>query len=322
MVPFCFLPSVFKASNFYLLLKCFKLTILEISLSIYFHIFLFKSFSSNFVFIINQQNSFMDLQLQDKKALVTGSTSGIGFATAQLLAQEGAHVYINGRHAEGTNAAVEKLKAAVPSAKVQGVAADFSKVDDVNELIARIPQLDILVNNVGIFEPKPFTDIPDEDWFKFYEVNVLSGVRLSRHYLPLMLQQNWGRVIFISSESAVHIPEEMIHYGMTKTAQLAISRGLAELTKGTSVTVNAILPGPTYSDGAKTFVENLGKQQNKTKEQAEKEFFETGRPTSLLQRFASVTEVANMITYIASPLASATNGAALRVDGGVVKTIV
>lgn len=264
----------------------------------------------------------MNLQLKDKKVLITGSTSGIGYATAKQLLEEGAFVYINGRTKEGTSAAVEKLKTAVPGAQVEGVAADFSKVADVNALILQIPSVDVLINNVGIFEPKPFAEIPDEDWLKFYEVNVLSGVRLSRHYLPIMLKNNWGRIIFISSESAVHIPEEMIHYGMTKTAQLAVSRGLAELTKGTNVTVNAVLPGPTYSDGAKDFIESLGKQQNKSKEQAEKEFFQTGRPTSLLQRFASTEEVANMIAYISSPRASATNGAAVRVDGGVVKTII
>jgi len=264
----------------------------------------------------------MDLKLKDKTALITGSTSGIGFATAKQLLAEGATVYVNGRTKHRAGEAVEKLKNLIPGANVTGVAADFSKVGEVNSLLEQIPHVDILINNVGIFEPKPFTEIPDEDWFSFYEVNVLSGVRLSRYYLPLMLKNNWGRIIFISSESAINIPEEMIHYGMTKTAQLAISRGLAELTKGTNVTVNAVLPGPTFSEGAAGFIESMGKQQNKSKETVEKEFFQSARPSSLLQRFASVEEVANMITFMASPLSSATNGAAIRADGGVVKSII
>jgi NAD(P)-dependent dehydrogenase (short-subunit alcohol dehydrogenase family) len=264
----------------------------------------------------------MNLQLSDKTALVTGSTAGIGFAIAKQLLQEGATVYINGRTAERVISAIEQLQSAVPDASVLGVAADFSKVDEVNKLIAQIPSVDILVNNVSIFEPKAFTDISDADWLRFYEVNVLSGVRLSRHYFPGMLERNWGRIIFISSESAIHIPQEMIQYGMTKTAELAISRGLAELTKGTNVTVNAVLPGPTKSEGVEVFLESMGRQQNKPKETIEKEFFQSARPTSLLQRFASTDEIASLVTYLASPLSSATNGAALRVDGGVVKTIV
>ena len=214
------------------------------------------------------------------------------------------------------------MKKEVPGANVKGVPADFAKVDEVNNLIKQIPSVDILINNVGIFEPKQFVDIPDEDWLKFYEVNVMSGIRLSRRYFPQMIKKDWGRIIFISSESAINIPEEMIHYGMTKTAQLAVSRGLAELTKGTNVTVNAILPGPTKSEGVKGFVEDLGKHQHKTKEQVEKEFFQSARPTSLLQRFASTEEVANLVVYVASPLSSATNGAALRVDGGLVKIVI
>jgi NAD(P)-dependent dehydrogenase (short-subunit alcohol dehydrogenase family) len=264
----------------------------------------------------------MDYKLSGKKALITGSTSGIGFATAKLLLEEGAEVYVNGRTLARAEAAAEKLRAIKPGAVVTAVAADFSVPEEIKQLTRDIPFVDILINNVGIFEPKAFTDIPDEDWFKFYEVNVLSGVRLSRHYLPQMLANNWGRIIFISSESGINIPEEMIHYGMTKTAQLAVSRGLAELTKGTNVTVNAVLPGPTLSEGAEGFIENMGRQQNKTKSEVEKAFFETARPTSLLQRFASTEEVANLITFVASPLSSATNGAALRVDGGVVKTII
>jgi NAD(P)-dependent dehydrogenase (short-subunit alcohol dehydrogenase family) len=264
----------------------------------------------------------MDLKLSGKKALITGSTSGIGFAIAKQLLNEGVMVYINGRSKERTDAAVRKLQNAVPNGKVVGVAADFSNTQEINVLLQSIPSVDILINNVGIFEPKPFTEIPDADWQNFFEVNVMSGVRLSRHYLPMMLKNNWGRIIFISSESGVNIPEEMIHYGMTKTAQLAVSRGLAELTKGTNVTVNSVLPGPTFSEGAEGFIENMSKQQNKTKETVEKEFFQNARPTSLLQRFASVEEVANMVIYLSSPLSSATNGAAVRVDGGVVKTII
>lgn len=263
----------------------------------------------------------MDLQLKNKVALITGSTAGIGFATAKGLVREGAKVYINGRTQKRIDDAIEQVKEEVPDADIEGIAADFIKKEDINKLINQLPAVDILINNLSIFEPKSFFDIPDEDWLKFYEVNVMSGIRLSRHYMPQMLNKNQGRIIFISSESGLNIPEEMIHYGMTKTAQLAISRGLAELTKGTAVTVNAILPGPTKSEGASEFVNRMAKQQNKTGEQMEKEFFEHGRPTSLLQRFASPDEIANFIVYIASPLSSATNGAALRVDGGVVKTI-
>ncbi len=263
----------------------------------------------------------MNTDLQNKTALVTGSTAGIGFATAKKLAAEGASVYINGRTQPRIDDAIRLIKREVPNAVLAGITADFSKKEDIDNLIAQLPEVDILVNNISIFEPKPFAEIPDEDWLKFYEVNVMSGVRLSRHYLPLMLRKNWGRIIFISSESAINIPEEMIHYGMTKTAQLAISRGLAELTKGTNVTVNAVLPGPTRSEGVGNFLESMAMQQNKTGAQVEKEFFQYGRPTSLLQRFTSPDEIANLIVYVASPLSSATNGAALRVDGGVVKTV-
>jgi len=264
----------------------------------------------------------MDLQLKDKTALITGSTAGIGFAIARQLALEGAAVYINGRTKARVDAAAKELEKIVPGAKISGVAADFSNIDEINNLLQQIASVDILINNVGIFEPKSFTDIPDEDWLRFYEINVLSGVRLSRHYFPKMIEKNWGRIIFISSESAIHIPEEMIHYGMTKTAQLAISRGLAELTKDTNVTVNAVLPGPTKSEGVGGFLEELAKKQKVTAQQAEKDFFKTARPTSLLKRFLSIDEVANLVTYISSPLSSATNGAALRADGGLVKTII
>lgn len=264
----------------------------------------------------------MDLQLKGKTAFISGSTAGIGFATAKRLLQEGTNVVINGRSQQGVDKAVDELKNLTGSKDVSGIAADFSKLEDVNALLKQLTEVDILINNTGIFEPKPFAEIPDEDWFRFFEVNVMSGVRLSRYYFPGMLKKNWGRVIFISSESGIFIPEEMIHYGVTKTAQLAVSRGLAELTKGTNVTVNAILPGPTRSQGVGSFLDDLAKADNTTTETVEKNFFLNLRPTSLIQRFASVDEVANMIAYIASPLASATNGAALRVDGGLVRSII
>jgi NAD(P)-dependent dehydrogenase (short-subunit alcohol dehydrogenase family) len=263
----------------------------------------------------------MDLKLKDKIAFVSGSTAGIGFAIAQRFLTEGAEVIINGRTQESIDTAVSQLKTNTSGAKVSGIVADFSKVDEINALLDTLPEVDILINNAGIFEPKAFTDIPDEDWFRFFEVNVLSGIRLSRHYFPKMLQKNWGRIIFISSESAVFIPDEMIHYGMTKTAQLAISRGLAELTKGTGVTVNSILPGPTKSRGVGGFIEDLSKANNKSVEDVEKDFFKNLRPTSLLQRFASVEEIADTVVYYSSPLASATNGASIRVEGGLIKSI-
>jgi len=263
----------------------------------------------------------MDLQLNNKTAFVSGSTAGIGFAIAKRLLTEGATVIINGRTKDGVEKAVAELKGLVADAKVSGIAADFSKVEDVNALLQQLPSIDILINNAGIFEPKAFTDIPDEDWFRFFEVNVMSGVRLSRHYFPAMLEKNWGRIIFISSESAVFIPDEMIHYGMTKTAQLAVSRGLAELTKGTGVTVNSILPGPTKSKGVGGFIEDLSKAGNKTVAEVEDDFFKNMRPTSLLQRFATVEEVADTVAYYVSPLASATNGASIRVEGGLIRSI-
>lgn len=263
----------------------------------------------------------MDLQLKDKRALVTGSTAGIGYAIAEGLLREGARVYVNGRTAAHVDEAVRRLGAEVPGARIEGVAADFGEGAEVRALVARIPEVDILVNNVGIFAPRAFTDIPDEDWFRFFELNVMSGVRLSRRYFPGMLARGWGRIIFISSESALNIPAGMIHYGATKTMQLGVARGLAELTKGTAVTVNAILPGPTRSAGIKGFIEELSRREGKTPQETEREFFRSARPTSLLQRFATTEEVAHMAVFVASPLSSATNGAALRVDGGVVKTV-
>ncbi len=258
----------------------------------------------------------MDLQLDGKLALVTGSTAGIGFAIAESLARERCRVIINGRTQARVDAALEKLPGAV------GLAADLGTGAGVVEAIKRFPDVDILINNMGIFEPKAFEAIPDEDWFRFFEVNVLSGVRLSRHYLPRMKAAGWGRIIFISSESAVQIPAEMIHYGMTKTAQLAISRGLAETTAGTRVTVNSVLPGPTASEGVEEFVGRLAADQKTDRATVEREFFKNIRPSSLLRRFATPEEVAALVTFVASPLSSATNGAALRVDGGVVRSII
>jgi NAD(P)-dependent dehydrogenase (short-subunit alcohol dehydrogenase family) len=264
----------------------------------------------------------MDLQLEGKRALVTGSTAGIGYAIAEALARERAHVIVNGRTQPRVDAALEKLKAAAPGARVEGFAADLGTNDGVKRIVAKFPDVEILVNNLGIFEAKPFEQIPDEDWFRFFEVNVMSGVRLSRQYLPRMKENGWGRVVFISSESALQIPKEMIHYGMTKTAQLAIARGLAETMAGTNVTVNSVLAGPTKSEGVETFVEQMAGARNVSPAQVEKEFFRDVRPSSLLQRFASTAEVAAMVAFVCSPLASATNGAALRADGGVVRAIV
>jgi NAD(P)-dependent dehydrogenase (short-subunit alcohol dehydrogenase family) len=263
----------------------------------------------------------MDLRLAGKTALVTGSTAGIGFAIAQSLTREGAHVTVNGRTQARVDDAVAAIRASVPDAHVTGIAADFSSAAGAETVIAALPTTDILVNNVGIFDPKPFAEISDAEWFRFFEVNVMSGVRLSRHYLAGMREKNWGRILFISSESAIQIPAEMVHYGMTKTAQVAVARGIAESVAATGITVNSILPGPTDSEGVATFVESMARRQNKSKAQMEKEFFQHARPSSLLQRFATVEEVAAMATYVASELSSATNGAALRVDGGVVRAI-
>ncbi|RYZ04899.1 MAG: SDR family oxidoreductase [Myxococcales bacterium] len=263
----------------------------------------------------------MDLGLKGKRALVTGSTAGIGYAAAELLAREGAHVIINGRTAPRVEAALQKLRAAAPGATVSGIAADAGSAAGCAALLAAHPDVDILVNNMGIFEPKPFEQIPDEDWVRFFEVNVLSGVRLSRGYLPGMRSRNWGRVVFVSSESGLQIPTEMIHYGMTKTAQLSIARGLAETLAGTNVTVNSVLPGPTASEGVSTFVSDLAKAQSTDIASVERDFFKHARPSSLIQRFATPEEVASLIAYVCSTAASATTGTALRVDGGVVRSI-
>jgi NAD(P)-dependent dehydrogenase (short-subunit alcohol dehydrogenase family) len=261
----------------------------------------------------------MDLQLTGKKVLVTGSTAGIGFATASAFVAEGASVVVNGRTQERVDAAVAKIRKAHPNANLSGVASDVSNAAGCVTLIQALPRVDVLVNNMGIFEPKPFEQIPDEDWFRLFEANVMSGVRLSRHYLAGMREKNWGRVLFVSSESAVQIPSEMIHYGMTKTAQVAVARGIAETVAGTGITVNSVLVGPTLSEGAETFIAQMGAGGNSAAFEAE--FFKSIRPTSLLKRFETVEEVANMIVYLASPLASATTGSALRVDGGVVRAI-
>ncbi|HUJ11824.1 MAG TPA: SDR family oxidoreductase [Verrucomicrobiae bacterium] len=264
----------------------------------------------------------MDLRLKGKKALVTGSTAGIGFATAVALAREGASVVVNGRTQARVHAAIDAIAKCVSGAEVTGVAADLSSAAGCEAVIHAVPTVDILVNNVGVFEPKPFEKITDDNWLRFFETNVMSGVRLSRHYLPAMKKKNWGRIVFVSSESAVQIPKEMIHYGMTKTAQLAVARGLAETTVGSGVTVNAVLAGPTKSEGVAVFVEKSAKERGVDFAAMEREFFKSARPSSLLQRFATTEEVANMIVYVCSAAASATNGAALRVDGGVVQSIV
>lgn len=263
----------------------------------------------------------MNFGLKDKVAVVTGSTAGIGFASAVGLAREGAEVVINGRQTERVEAAIARLKEIVPDAKVRGVAADLGSAQGIETFVGQVADADILVNNLGIFEPKAFEEISDEEWLRFFEVNVLSGIRLSRHYLPRMKEKNWGRIIFVSSESAVNIPTEMIHYGMTKTAQLAVARGMAETTTGTGVTVNCVLPGPTASEGVETFVGQLAKEKGLSQQEMEHEFFEHARPSSILKRFIEPEEVANMIVYVSSEASAATNGAALRVEGGLLRSI-
>ena len=261
----------------------------------------------------------MDLKLENKTAFISGSTAGIGFSIAKALADEGANVIVNGRSEASVKQAVESLKSTAKG-NVDGFAGDLSIAAEAEKLTKQFPEVDILINNLGIFEPVPFEEIADEDWLRFFEVNVLSGVRLTRAYLLAMKQQNWGRVIFISSESGVQIPHEMIHYGMTKAAQIAIARGLAEQVAGTNITVNSVLPGPTSSRGVETFVSDLAEKEGQSLEAFEKDFFENVRPTSLIKRFATTEEVASMVCYLSSPLASATTGAAVRVDGGVIKS--
>lgn len=263
----------------------------------------------------------MKIDLTGKTALVTGSTTGIGFAIAKGLATAGAKVVINGRKQATVDKAIASVRESLPNADVVGIAADVSAASGCEALIKALPDIDILINNAGIFEPKPFFDIPDEDWTRFFETNVMSRVRLSRAYMPSMLERNWGRIVFVSSESALNIPPEMIHYGMTKTAQLAVARGLAELTAGTHVTVNSVLPGPTRSEGVEDFLQAMAKSANVSLDEMASSFVKTHRASSLIQRFASVDEVANMVVYLASQQASATNGAAMRVEGGIISTI-
>jgi len=269
----------------------------------------------------------MEIILENKLAIVTGSTAGIGFAIAKGLAAAGANVVLNGRTQARVDEAIARLKSEIdassPSRKpsIRGVAADLSTREGAGAFIAQVPDADILVNNLGIFEPKPFFEIPDDDWERFFQVNVMSAVRMSRHYTPKMVPRGWGRVQFLSSESGIATPAEMVHYGMTKTALLAVSRGLAETVAGTGVTVNAVLPGPTASEGVEQFVKDLAESGNKTPEQVEQEFFANTRPTSLIKRFETVEEIANMCVFLASERASAVTGTAVRVDGGVVRSV-
>jgi NAD(P)-dependent dehydrogenase (short-subunit alcohol dehydrogenase family) len=264
----------------------------------------------------------MDLQLKNRVALVTGSTAGIGYAIAVALAREGAEVIVNGRTRTRVDEACARLITEVPGATVRGLAADLGTADGVSALVAACPEVHILVNNLGIFEPKPYCEITDADWQRMFEVNVMSGVRLSRSYLPAMRRANWGRILFIASESGANTPAEMVHYGMSKTAQLAVARGLAESVAGTGITVNSVLPGPTRTEGAVAFFSALAAEQGVTLEEAERRFFAEARPSSLIKRFIEPSEVASLVAYLCSPLASATTGAALRVEGGVIRSIV
>jgi NAD(P)-dependent dehydrogenase (short-subunit alcohol dehydrogenase family) len=263
----------------------------------------------------------MDFGLKGKKAVVSGSTAGIGLAIATVLAAEGANVVVNGRTEARVNSALEKIRQHHKTANLQGIAADLGTASGVEAFIKQVPNADVLINNLGIFEPKPFAEIPDADWLRFFEVNVLSGVRLVRHYLPGMLRNNWGRIIFISSESAVQIPAEMIHYGMTKTAQIAVARGLAESVVGTGVTVNSVLPGPTASEGVTGFLDSMAKQCNLSIAEIEKEFFKSVRPSSLLKRFETPEEIAAVVAFVASAQSAAISGAAVRAEGGVIRSI-
>ncbi|MFB2598394.1 SDR family NAD(P)-dependent oxidoreductase [Herbiconiux sp. P17] len=261
----------------------------------------------------------MDLELTGKRAFVSGSTQGIGYAIARALLSEGVAVVINGRHDDGVQNAVQRLKAEIAGATVSGIAADFERATEVSALLESLGEVDILVNNVGLFEVASFGDTTDDDWQRYFEVNVMSGVRLARHVLPRMLAEGWGRVIFISSESGVNVPADMLHYGTTKAGMLALSNGLAKLTRGTEVTVNSILGGPTYSDGVSQVVEQIAQTQGLPAADLKAAII-GGNQTSLLQRFIEPREIANLALYLASPLSSATNGAALRADGGVLTT--
>jgi NAD(P)-dependent dehydrogenase (short-subunit alcohol dehydrogenase family) len=263
----------------------------------------------------------MKIDLYGKTAIVTGSTDGIGFAIARGLALCGATVVINGRKPAGVDRAVAALRAAVPKAELRGVDTDLATAAGCAALVEAEPSCDILVNNVGIYGPQDFFDIPDSEWTRYFELNVMSGVRLSRAYMPAMLQRNWGRVVFLSSEAGLNIPPEMIHYGFTKTAVLAIARGLAKRAAGTGVTVNSVLPGPTFSEGLEEMLKSTADSTGQSIEQAAQAFVEAAMPSSIIRRVATPEEVANMVVYAVSPQASATTGAALRVDGGVVDTI-
>jgi NAD(P)-dependent dehydrogenase (short-subunit alcohol dehydrogenase family) len=263
----------------------------------------------------------LDLDLHGKTAVVSGSTGGIGYSTALTLAGLGARVVITGRTAERVDAAVKKIAADSGTKEGTGVHGDLTSVEGVANLLRTVPKVDIVVNNLGIFEPKAFEDIDDADWMRFFEANVLSGVRLSRAYLPGMRARGWGRIVFVSSESGLQIPAEMIHYGVTKTAQIALARGLAESVVGTGITVNSVLPGPTRWEGVGAFLQQMAQQQGIDEAEMERRFFETARPSSLLKRFLTTGEVANAIAYLCTPAASGTTGSAFRVDGGVVRAI-
>jgi len=263
----------------------------------------------------------MIIDLTGRKAVITGSTGGIGRAIAEGLARAGADVVINGRGEVRVARALTEMRAMFPKANILGVAADVATPEGAASLIAAAKDADILINNLGTARPKPFAEITDEDWLDLFQFNVMSGVRMTRHHLPRMVQRGWGRVVFISSESAVNIPKDMIDYGMTKTAQLAVSRGLAETVAGTGVTVNAVLPGPTRSESLMGWMQGIAESQGITVAEAEAQFLKTMRPTSLINRFATTDEVANIVVYVCSEQASATSGAALRVDGGVVRYV-